>query len=192
MRIYIILTYTGTFLSKIIKKFTKAEFSHVSISLDEELNKMYSFGRLNPYNPFIGGFVHEGINIGTFKRFKKTKAAVYSLNITIEQYKKIEEMINEFEKNKDSYKFNIIGLFAVGFHKKINKECSFYCAEFVKYILDNANIELGLPEIIKPEDFKYLESLKLIYKGKFRKYTTKHKYTLKEIIQLQQKKEATM
>ena len=51
-KIYIILTYTGTLLSKIIKFYTKNEFSHVSISLDKELKYMYSFGRLNAYNPF--------------------------------------------------------------------------------------------------------------------------------------------
>ena len=51
-KVYIILTYSGTFLSKIIKYYTRDEFSHVSISLDSDLKKMYSFGRLNPYNPF--------------------------------------------------------------------------------------------------------------------------------------------
>ena len=72
-KIYIILTHTGTTLSKIIKKYTKDEFSHVSISLDVKLENMYSFGRLKPYNPFIGGFVHEYINKGTYKRFYNTK-----------------------------------------------------------------------------------------------------------------------
>ena len=54
---YIILTYTGTILSKIVKIYTKKEYSHVSISLDSDLTQMYSFGRLNPYNPFIGGIL---------------------------------------------------------------------------------------------------------------------------------------
>ena len=88
---YIVLTHSGTALSKIIKGFTKDEFSHVSISLDKELNEMYSFGRLNPYNPFWGGFVHEYIDKGTFKRFYKTRSKIYSLNITEEQY--------EYKKN---------------------------------------------------------------------------------------------
>lgn len=81
-KIYIILTHTGTVLSKIIKGFTKDEFSHVSIALDIELKEMYSFGRLNPNNPFCGGFVHEYIDKGTFKRFYKTRAKVYSLEVT--------------------------------------------------------------------------------------------------------------
>ena len=64
-KIYIILTHTGTVLSRIIKIYTKDEFSHVSIALDKDLKQMYSFGRLNPYNPFIGGFIHEYINSGS-------------------------------------------------------------------------------------------------------------------------------
>lgn len=52
-KVYIVLTHTGTLLSKIIKNFTKDEFSHSSIALDVELKQMYSFGRLNPYNPFV-------------------------------------------------------------------------------------------------------------------------------------------
>lgn len=64
--IYIVLTFTGTVLATIIKEYTRREFAHVSISLDKELEEMYSFGRLNPYNPFIGGFVHEHIEARNF------------------------------------------------------------------------------------------------------------------------------
>lgn len=61
-KIYIVLTHTGTNLSKIIKNWTKDEFSHVSIALDEDLDEMYSFGRLHPYNPVWAGLVHEKQN----------------------------------------------------------------------------------------------------------------------------------
>lgn len=191
-KIYIILTYTGTVLSKIIKSYTKNEFSHVSISLDKELNRMYSFGRLKPKNPFIGGFVHEGINHGTFKRFKKTKSAIYSLVITDEQYKKIEEIINQINENKEMYKFNIIGLFAVAIHKKITFKKSFYCAEFVKYILDQAKIDLSLPDMIKPEDFKYIDSMRLVYKGKLKEYNNEKRSYIKHVIENCNKKQCSI
>ena len=169
-KIYFVLTHTGTILSKIIKNYTKDEFSHVSISLDKELNKMYSFGRTNPYNPFWGGFVHEYINKGTFKRFYKTKTRIYSLEITDEQYTDLENIIYNMEANKEKYNFNILGLFAAGFQKKIGIENSFYCAEFIKYVLTKANIKTNLPEIVKPEHFKNLENLKEIYSGLLKKY----------------------
>ena len=120
-KIYIILTYTGTALAKLIKVYTGAEFSHVSISLDENLTQMYSFGRLRPYNPFIGGLVHESLEYGTFKRFNKTYAAIYSVNVTKRQYKNITKTILNMYKNKDLYKFNILGLFANGLHISIKR-----------------------------------------------------------------------
>lgn len=169
-KVYIVLTHTGTTLSRIIKSFTKDEFSHVSISLDINLNEMYSFGRLNPYNPFWGGFVHEYINKGTFKRFYKTKAKVYSLEITDEQYEAIKDNIERIKNHKDIYKFNIVGLFAVGFHKKMGKANSFYCAEFVKYVMENSNVIMDLPDIIKPEHFKNIRGLREIYDGLLKNY----------------------
>lgn len=169
-KIYIVLTYTGTILSKLVKMYTRREFSHVSIALDEDLEQMYSFGRLNPYNPFIGGFVQEGIDRGTFKRFKKTKTRIYSLQVQDEQYEKIVEVINDIKNNKFDYKFNVLGLIGVVIHFKVKKEKCFYCAEFVKYVLEKSHIEENLPELIKPEDFKEISDLDIVYTGALREY----------------------
>ena len=169
-KIYIILTHTGTILSKIIKNYTKDEFSHASIALDSDLKEMYSFGRLNPYNPFWGGFVHEGIEFGTFKRFKKTVCRIYTLDVTEEQYSNVKRLIEYIKNSKQLYKFNVIGLFAIGFNKRISFENSFYCAEFVKYVLDKSSIKNNLPEMIKPEDFKYIKNADVVYEGLFREY----------------------
>ena len=169
-KIYIVLTYTGTVLANIVKFYTREKYSHVSIGLDSELNELYSFGRLNPYNPFIGGFVREGINKGTFARFRKTIGAVYSLEIEDKQYEKIVEIIETVKNNKDKYKFNIIGLFFVSINRKYKKDNSFYCAEFVKYLLEQSFNKKILPEIVKPMDFLELENLELVYEGIFREY----------------------
>lgn len=169
-KIYFVLTYTGTILSMIIKTYMKDEFAHVSLALDKELKQMYSFGRLNPYNPFIGGFVHEGINKGTFKRFKNTKAHIYSMEVSEEQYNKIIETIKRIEKQKKKYKFNSIGLFAIGLNLRIKRKNTFYCAEFVKYVLEKSGIENNLPEMVRPENFKNLKNIELEYSGKLREY----------------------
>lgn len=189
-KIYIILTHTGTVLSRIIKYYTKDEFSHVSIALDSDLKEMYSFGRLNPYNPFWGSFVHEEINRGTFKRFKRTKAKVYSLFVTDEQYEKSRKIITYFNENKEKYKFNILGLICVSIHKKIKRKNSFYCAEFVKHVLKASGISEvnDLPQIIKPEDFKQMQGLRLEYEGLLRKYKKKKYLRLEDVHELIQGK----
>lgn len=182
-RIYIILTHTGTILSRIIKLFTQNTYTHVSISLDRNMNSMYSFGRLNPYNPFIGGFVKEGINIGTFKRFKNTKAQVYSLYITDEEYQKLQEIITCMMVNKNMYKFNILGLVYALFRRRCMRKNKFYCSEFVRYVLENSNVEVnGMTNVIKPEDFKKLKILHLEYEGLLRKYNSSNISEIQENI----------
>lgn len=173
-KIYIILTYTGTILSKIVKIYTRREYSHVSISLNEDLTKMYSFGRLNPYNPFSGGFVHEEIDKGTFKRFKKTKTKIYSLEISEEQYEKLESIIEQMQAKKNLYKFNVIGLLGIMLNVKIKREKYFYCAEFVKYVLEQSQV-LELPDLVKPEDFEKVSGISEIYRGVLREYRIEDK-----------------
>lgn len=168
--IYIVLTYSGTMLSKIVKIYTRKEYSHVSIALDEHLDKMFSFGRLNPYFPFWAGFVEESPNFGTFKRFSKTKTKIYSLEVNEAQYEKIQQIIQMFLKDRNQYHFNIIGLLAVALHLRVKREKSFYCAEFVKYVLDYSNLNISLPEIIKPNDFENIDGIREIYSGILREY----------------------
>ena len=169
-KVYIVLTYTGTLLSKLVKLYTKKEYSHVSISLDENLEKMYSFGRKNPYLILPAGYVHEGVDFGTFKRFKKTKTAIYSLQISDEQYSNLKKNIENFSKNKDSFDFNILGLFFAMFRIKLKREKHLYCAEFVKVVLDESNVVTNLPNCVRPDDFKYIDGLKLVYTGELQNY----------------------
>lgn len=171
--IYIILTHTGTFLSRIIKMYTKKKYSHVSISIDKDISKMYSFGRLNPYNPFIGGFVEESVDTGTFKRFKNSKALIFSFQVTDSQYEQIKNDIQKFMDEKEKYKFNILGLFCTVINKKIIRKNYFYCAEFVEHIIEKQNIETNLPYIIRPCDFLRLPNAKFIYEGKLRDFYKK-------------------
>ena len=53
---------------------------------------------------------------------------------------------------------------------KVHRNNHFYCAEFVKYVLENSVGGIELPEIIKPEDFEEIKGLELIYTGVLRKY----------------------
>ena len=68
-----------------------------------------------------------------------------------------------------------MGLACVSINKKIVRKNTFYCAEFVKYILKSSGIsEVNeLPQIIRPENFKELKGLRLEYEGLLRKYKKK-------------------
>lgn len=169
-KIYIVMTQTGTLLSRLIKMYTGCEYAHVSISLDKNLDEMYSFGRLNPYNPFWGGFIHERVNGGTFKRFKNTVAGIVELEVSDEQYNNLRNIIKKMEERINPYRFNILGLICVGLNIKYEMEDHFYCAEFLKYLFEACGIENNLPRLVAPDDFKNLENIKYIYKGKLSEY----------------------
>lgn len=170
-RIYIVLSFTGTWLSRCVRIYTGKEFSHVSIALDKDLDYMYSFGRVNVNNPFMGGFVHEIQNEGVFKKFYNTESFIYSIDVNEQQYKKIKKCIKKFYASKDIYGFNIIGLIGAAVNIRIKRHNKFYCAEFVKHILEESGVDLGLPDVVKPFDFIKVENTNFIYRGKFNEYS---------------------
>lgn len=170
--VYVVLSQTGTMFSRALKFFTRAEYNHSSISLTPTLEKMYSFGRLNPYNPFIGGFVEEGKNIGTFKRFYKTTAMVLEFKVSEEKYNAIKYFIEYFQKNKGEFHYNYLGVLFACFKKYHTSSKRFYCSEFVKACLETFDIENAneLPKIVKPIDFLNLNNKNIVYTGELQNY----------------------
>ncbi|MBQ9792930.1 MAG: hypothetical protein IJW32_04235 [Clostridia bacterium] len=170
--VYVVLSQTGTMFSKALKFFTRAEYNHASISLTPTLDKMYSFGRLNPYNPFIGGFVEEGKNVGTFKRFYKTTAMVMEFKVSEEKYNAVKYFIEYFKTHKVDFHYNYLGVLFACFKRYHKSSKRFYCSEFVKTCLETFNIENAeeLPKIIKPIDFLKLNNKNIIYKGFLKNY----------------------
>ena len=172
-KIYIVISYTGTLMSNVVRIWTRKKYSHTSISLDKNLEQMYSFGRVNPYYPFIGSFVHESPKWGTFKRFKNTKCLIISVDVTNEQYSKAKAEIDTFIKNgRKHYRFNDRGVVYAAFNLRKQQKNKYYCSEFVKHILDTAGIENDLPEVIKPMDFLKMEKYDVIYEGYLRDYNS--------------------
>ena len=170
--IYVVLSQTGTMFSKALKFFTHAEYNHASISLTPTLETMYSFGRLNPYNPFIGGFVEEGKNVGTFKRFYKTKTMVMEFKVSEEKYNSIKYFIEYFKDHKKEFHYNYLGVLFACFKKHHTSRKRFYCSEFVKTCLETFEVENAeeLPSIIKPIDFLKLDNKNIVYQGYLQNY----------------------
>ncbi len=172
-KIYIVMTQTGTFLSRLLKFLSKDVYNHSSIALDDRLEEMYSFGRLNPYNPFVGGFVKESPYYGTFKRFTNTDAMIITLDVTKAQYDGVKKMLSTMYEKKEKYRYNYKGLFAAFFGKRIEELNRFYCSEFVKYVLVENGIvdKTFFREITHPADFTEIPNAKTVYVGKLRTYS---------------------
>lgn len=170
--IYILLTDTGTIFTRTIKQYTKAPYNHSSLSFDKELKEMYSFGRKTPRNPFNGGFIREDVVTGTFRSFPKTTCALFELEVDENTLKKIRRVIELFEKQKDKYSYNLVGIFGVAIKESYEPKGAFFCSQFVADVLSRSGLRLwDKPSaLVTPEDFRKCPNMKLIYEGKLYEY----------------------
>ena len=76
-KIYLVLMHTNTVPSKVVKFFTRYEYSHVGIALEKECNTIYSFGRRNVNSILNGGFVAEEKDGKFFEKFNNTVCKIY-------------------------------------------------------------------------------------------------------------------
>ncbi len=173
-KIYIVVSQTGTLLSKIIRFFTGAEYCHSSLSLDKDLTTLYTFGRKRAYNPFYGGYVKESPNFGTFKRFRKTKVVVLEFPVEKEVYDNMKRLLEEMYKRRKRFGYNYLGLIGALFKKKHRSPNRFYCSEFVNRICTKYGIyeESKMPEIVKPIDFFNAFKNKTVYTGLLSTFAT--------------------
>ena len=172
-KIYLIMTHTGTTISQLIRRHTGNTYNHISIALHEDLEEMYSFGRLHPYIFFIGGFVIENPRKGTFKRFHKTIAKVLEVPVSDESYAIIETYIRQFISDKKTFGYNFLGVLKA--RNNVDYQTSyrkFYCSQFVNYLLVCAHVipEHYFGNVVTPESFCSLENATVHYEGLLRDY----------------------
>lgn len=180
--IYIVLTNTGTLFSRAIGVYTRKELNHASIAFDERLNEMYSFGRKQKNNPFLGGFIKEDATDGLFKR---ATCAIYKCHVTLQEYNQMQNKIRHMEQQKELYKYNLIGLFGLAMNIEIEREHAFFCSQFVATIMNECNSsDLHRPPcFMQPHHFEQLTSLEIMYKGHLQTYVNS-KQLLEERIQV--------
>jgi len=177
-KILIIMTHTGTWLSRVVRHFTGNTYNHVSISLKEDLSEMYSFGRRYPYNAIVGGFVQEHPNRGTFRRFKNTICQILELEVSEESYRIISDIVKRFYSERKRFGFNIRGVIKA--RKNVDYQTSyrkFYCSQFVKYLLVCAHIvpEDFFGSVATPQDFAKIPGTIEVYQGLLRDYPLEKK-----------------
>ncbi|MFC4023475.1 hypothetical protein ACFOUV_06500 [Oceanobacillus longus] len=179
--IYFLFTDTGSYLSKAINYYTKKSLNHVSIGFDPQLNELYSFGRKQPRNPFIGGFIKEDIES---EFLKKASCEIYSFSVSDEDYSAVIENIKEIETRKEYYKYNFIGLFGVMLDIEINRKSALFCSQFVATVLrDLDKFKFEKPAcFITPTDIRNYPGMQLVYQGVLEDYQDQREITIEETL----------
>lgn len=164
--LYIVLTRPNTVVSRLIRLFKNDEYTHASISLDKELNYMYSFARRDTYNPFIGRFKKEDINKGIYKFCDTLPGAIIEIEVSREQYEKTKELLEHFISNSSLYKYNYKGLLYSLLNKSTSREDKFLCSEFVYHILKESGIvDFKIARnLVRPQSLINIEG-RMVYEG---------------------------
>ena len=179
--LYIALTRTNTVISKLIQLFKNDEYTHAAISLDKDLNQMYSFGRRKTYNPFIGRFKKEDINEGIYKFCDTLPGAIIEIEVSRRQYEKAKVLLEHFISNSDLYKYNYKGLMYSLLNRAVCSDDSFLCSEFVYHILKESGVaDLKISRnLVRPQSLLNIEG-RMIYKGNLKGIRTRRLSTIYE------------
>ena len=168
--IYIILTGTNTIFSRAIKIYTGKTYSHSSISLDINLDSMFSMTRKYTRNPFIGVFKKEEVGKGVFNRYPTCPMLVARLPVTDKQYDEISyELLKFYTGNID---YNIMGILFRLINVEYENEGKFFCSEMIAYLLYKTNIyKFDRPlNFVEPMDLLTIPSLEVIFEGMLCEY----------------------
>lgn len=169
--IYILLTKSDTYISKIINLVTADTYTHASISFNENLQPMYSFARENVDRPLPAGLRIEPLNTGFFKKYHYIPCALYELKVAEETYNAAKSYVEQMMLEKSNYRFSVLGLIFCRLNIPYHRKRHFFCSEFVSEVLTQCNA-LKLPKkpsLMRPNDYTQISILNCLFEGRLNK-----------------------
>lgn len=133
-----------TIINKYVTFITGFEYTHFSVSFDENLKKLYSFQLKNKKIPFVGGLMEE--TEGSYFQGKNItiKEMVFRIPVSEKEYQKIFNFVEKVKNDKE-YTFNFVSVLTMFITGGTNAYKSYHCTEFVSKILSFVK-EIKLPK----------------------------------------------
>ena len=150
--IYILLTRSGTLLSKLVYSVTGANYTHASLAFDEDLSCLYSSTRKNGYTMFPAGPSREYLD----------------REVSEEAYIRARRRANHMMAHGKLYRFNVLGLVLCAMHIRWRRRRHYFCSQFVGEVLEKSGA-LELPKhstLMHPNDYTTLQDLHCVYEGR--------------------------
>lgn len=165
--VYILLSKTGTFPSRVIHFLKGGPFTHASFSFVPSTERFYSYARRHPKNFLVAGLIMENLQTEVFAHYKNCRCALYSLEVSDEDYEKMQQLVNYYLLHYKKASYNMIGMPLLGLGIRIRRKYKLTCSQFVALILSRSN-QVKLPKdpyLMLPNDFVKINGLSLLYDG---------------------------
>ena len=127
--INIIFSNNKTIIGKLVRFFSKYNYSHASFALNNDFSKVYSYARYYNCVCIPSGFKCE--NLSNF--FENSKGEIFTISISKEEYDKIVLYLNYLKNKKPGY--NYLELIMLKFNIGIIDGDKYVCSTFVAKIL---------------------------------------------------------
>ena len=100
--------------------------------------------------------------------FKNARCSIYSCHVKDEQIQKMKSFINEIEKEKHLYHYNLLGLLGVIVNKPLPRKYAYFCSQFVANVLNAGEIVAFQKSLclISPQDLQNMQSFELVFEGR--------------------------
>lgn len=161
--VYILLTRSGTWFSRLIYLATQDSYTHVSIGLDGPAGPFYSFARKYQYFALPAGLVEEQVTV----RRRRVPCCLYELTVSKDTYFRLRRRLNRMYARREDYGYNVLGTLACYFNLPLRRRHHFFCSQFVADLLEDAGaVELPKPPtLLRPADFCQVQGLKAVHLG---------------------------
>lgn len=165
--VYILLTRSQTWFSRLIGLATAGEFTHASIGLEGPTGRFYSFARKHPRTALPAGLVEERAGRGFFSLHPGIPCALYALEVSSESYATLERLVAGMYAHRREYRYNLLGALACFFHLGLRRQRHYFCSQFVAEALVQAGAaKLDKPAaLVRPMDLCRLERLRRVADG---------------------------
>lgn len=133
-KLYVMISSTNTKMGSFIRFFTRYEYNHVSLSIDDDLKSFVSFGRMVNDAPLYGGFINE-----TIERYlhngKNSMVRIFCLDIDNEKYNALSELFKHADNPDSGLIYNYLDALAtpLGLHVKVKG--AYTCLGFANAVL---------------------------------------------------------
>lgn len=166
-KVYLLFTRSNSVMSKMIHQLTQDEYTHVSISIDQDLQAFYSFARRYSYAPLPAGFTKESVFEGFYSRFDHLPCKLCAIDVDHQTYLDIAQILEHYYENKEKYKYDILGTIFCKMGKVYPRENHRFCSHFVSEILlEHDLLAYSLnPGLVRPVQLVTLLEEQTVFEG---------------------------
>jgi len=161
--VYILLTRSGTWFSRLIHLATQDSYTHASIGLDGPTGPFYSFARKYEHFALPAGLVEEQV---TAHR-RMVPCCLYELKVSEDTYFRLRRRLRTMYARREDYGYNLLGTLACYFNLSLRRRHHYFCSQFVADLLEESGA-LDLPKpptLLRPADFCQVKGLRAVHQG---------------------------